>query len=133
MNSLTVRAETDEAGELYGGKKASDLQSNVVVSGNKITGTLNFIEGGLAESGPLAGDGYFLALRWNDPAENITSLKIGLVPSASNMAQVEAIDDTDRNGVFKITDTSQKILFTLSDGENTKVQTFDISGLKFKL
>lgn len=91
---------------------------------------MKYIEGGLAESGPLAGDGHFIALKWNDPEEGVTSLKVGLKPSSSGMEPVEAIDDTDRNGVFKITDkANQRLMFVQSDGTHKNIQYFDLSGL----
>lgn len=105
------------------------MQTDVAVTGNKITGSLKFIEGGLSPDGPLAGDGHFLALHWSDPDVKATSLKVGLVPSSSGMEPVECIDDTDRNGVFKITSTSQKLVFTQSDGSSINIQKFDLSDL----
>lgn len=111
------------------GTKVSDMQTGITVNDGKISGTLKFIEGGLAESGPLAGDGNFLALHWSDPDEKATSLTVGLDPSASGMEPVECIDDTDRNGVFKISSTDQVLKLTQSDGEHTNEQTFDLSGL----
>lgn len=117
---------------MYGGKVASDLQSNITIDkyGN-ISGTLNFIEGGLAP-GVLDGDGYFLALHWTDPAQTVTSLKVGLVPSSTGMEPVEAIDDTDRNGVFKITNKSQRLKFVQSDAAGHKnIQIFTLDGLIF--
>ena len=110
-------------------KKASDMQTGVTITGNKITGTLKYIENGLSPDGPLAGSGNFLALHWSDPDANATSLKVGLVPSASGMEPVECISDTDRNGVFKIANKSQKLKFIQSDGVHTNTQTFDLSGL----
>lgn len=130
MTSLTVKSETDEAVFPWTDKKASDMQSDVEVHGNKISGKLKFIEGGLSPSGPLAGDGYFLALHWSDPDETATSLKVGLVPSASGMDLVECIDDTDRNGVFKISNPkSQMFKMISSNDSHTTQQTFDLSGL----
>lgn len=131
LTRLTLKAESDEAGELYGGKVASDLQEDVVVDGNKISGTLKFIEGGLAPSGYLAGDGYFLALHWGNPDTDATSLKVGLNPSAGS-GLIECIDDTDRNGVFKIADPKkQKFIILSSNDEQKTKQTFDLSGLVF--
>lgn len=105
------------------------MQADVEVADGKITGTLNFIEGGLSPSGPLAGDGYFIALKWDDPAETVTSLKVGLQPSEGT-GLVECIDDTDRNGVFKITNNkTQELLFIQSDGTNRTVQVFDLNDL----
>ncbi len=106
------------------------MQSDIAVANGKITGTLNFIEGGLSPSGPLEGDGYFLALKWSDPDEEATSLKVGLVPSASGMELVECIDDPDRNGVFKVTDKDSQVLYIVSSNdEHTTTQKFDLSGL----
>lgn len=101
----------------------------MAVANGKVTGSLQFIEGGLAPSGPLAGDGYFLALKWSNPQETVTSLKVGIIPSQGS-GLVECIEDTDRNGVFKVTDkTSQDIVLIQRDGKNTKTQTLDLSGL----
>lgn len=130
LDSLTVKPETDEATFPWTEKKASDMQSNISVASGRITGTLKFIEGGLSPSGPLAGDGYFLALKWQDIDAHATSLKVGLVPSASGMEPQECINDSDHNGVFKITNKRTQVLkFILSDGEHTETQTFDLSGL----
>ena len=105
------------------------MQSDITVTNGKVTGTLKFIEGGLAP-GVLEGDGYFLALKWNDPAAGATSLKVGLVPSSSGMDLVECIDDPDRNGVFKITDKNNQIVkLVQSGGGRVCIQELDLSGL----
>lgn len=105
------------------------MQSDITVTNGKVTGTLKFIEGGLAP-GVLSGDGYFLALKWSDPAVGVTSLKVGLVPSSSGMDLVECIDDTDRNGVFKITDKNNQIVkLVQSGGGRVGIQELDLSGL----
>lgn len=128
--SLTVTSETDEASFPWTDKKASDLQSDVVVSGNTISGDLKFIEGGLA-SGTLDGDGWFVALKWTDPdtAHGVTSLKVGLRPSATGMDLQECIDDTDRNGVFKITPELNQVFIieqANASGKKTR-QVFDLN------
>lgn len=70
-----------------------------------------------------------MALKWSDPDENATSLKVGLVPSKGT-GLVEAIDDTDRNGVFKIDNTDQQLVLISSvNGKRTTKQVFDLSGL----
>lgn len=130
MKDLTVESETDEVSFPWTDKKASDMQSDVAVSGKKITGTLNFIEGGLSPDGPLAGDGYFLALKWKNLDTHTNSLKVGLKPSASGMEPVECFDDPDRNGVFKITDKdNQRLIFIQSDGTHKNVQSFSLKDL----
>lgn len=134
LTDLTINAETDAFGVLYDGKRASDLQSDVTVSGDKITGTLKFIEGGLDPSGtgPLAGSGNFLALKWSggDMAAKDSELWVGLEPSEGS-GLVECLSDTDHNGVFKITDkNAQKVKFIQKDNAgHQNVQYFDLSGL----
>lgn len=94
---------------------------------------MKFIEGGLSPDGPLAGDGYFLALKWSNPDETATSLKVGLVPSASGMDLVECIDDTDRNGVFKVTDPKNQVLKLISSNADHKTtQIFKLTGLELE-
>lgn len=112
------------------GTKVSAMQSNVVVADGAITGTLKFIENGIAGSGPLAGSGNFLALKFIDE-NNSDSIKVGLVPSVSNMNLVEL--DDDMNGVFKVSgevngvQQSLKVVTTLNGV--SKIQTFDLTGL----
>ena len=98
------------------------------VKGNKISGTLTFVEGGLSPAGPLSGDGYFLALKWSAPAQGVTSLKVGLQPSEGT-GLVEAIEDTDRNGVFKIASTDQKLVLWQTNATKSTKQVFDLTGL----
>lgn len=121
-------SETDEVVFPWTDKKASDMQTGVTITGNKITGTLKYIEDGLAPDGYLSGSGNFLALKWSDPDDGVTSLKVGLVPSQGAGMQ-ECIDDPDRNGIFKISSNDQVLKFVQTDGTHTNVQTFDLSGL----
>ena len=41
----------------------------------------------------------------------------------------ECVEDRDRNGVFKITNTSQKFVIKQTRGSEVKTQEFDLSGL----
>lgn len=126
---VTVESEADDTTYDFTDKTPVDFQSDVTVSGNKISGTLKFIEGGLSPAGPLAGDGYFIALKWSDPDESATSLTVQLIPSASGMEPVECIDDTDRNGVFKVSSTDQRFRMVTSNADHKTIQDFDLSGL----
>ena len=76
-------------------KKVRDIQTGIKVQGNNITGTLKYIEGGLSPAGPLAGDGYFIALAISDIDTDATSCKVGLDPSIGT-GLVEIIDDPDK-------------------------------------
>ena len=130
--NLPLTLQSDLAGATYPwtDKTPADFQSDVAVADGKITGTLTFIEGGLASSGPLAGDGYFLALKWGNPPANTTSLKVGLQPSASGMDLVECLSDTDRNGVFKISNKDEQVfVIEYTKGGQVQRRAYDLSGL----
>lgn len=95
-----------------------------------ITGTLKYVADGAADSGPLAGAGNFLAIKftaedWGD----YTSVKVGLDPSIET-GLVELINDPDKDGVFKITDKdAQNFQVVVSDGTTTSTFSYDLSGL----
>ena len=106
------------------------MQSDVVVSDTAITGTLEYIEN-FAESGPLAGDGYYLALKFSNIDDRATSVMVGLDPSqGSGMA--ELITDPDKNGVWKITDKDTQVFVVESKNTSlglTTRQVFSLAGL----
>ncbi len=122
---MTVTAES--ASTLIYETPVSDIQSDVVVSGNKITGTLKYLE-----DGPIAGywgAGNFLALKFADLDPNATSIKVGLNPSQGS-GLVEIIGDPDLNGVFKITDKDvQTFRVVITDGHMIKTTDYDLSDL----
>ena len=131
LADLTVAADAADKTYPWTDKTPGDFQDDVAVVGGKITGTLAFMEGGLSPSGPLAGDGYFLALKFDNFAEGLTyaNVKVGLVPSASGMDLVTL--DSDKDAVFKITDKNNQVLKVVqSDSAGHKnVQIFDLKGL----
>lgn len=112
----------------------ADFQSDIAVNDGEVTGELKFIEGGLSPSGPLAGDGYFLALKFSNFASGLTyaNVKVGLVPSSTSMAPVTL--DSDCDVVFKITDKdSQKVRVVQSDSAGHKnVQLIGLSRLELE-
>lgn len=106
----------------------STLQEGVAVNGNAISGKLKFIEGGLASSGPLAGDGYFLALKFTEDA-SAAHTYCGLEPSYGT-GLVDIHGDPDHNGVWKVTDPmAQNFIVKTTDATRTKTQAFDLSGV----
>lgn len=112
-------------------KTPSDFQSDIAVNDGEVTGELKFIEGGLSPSGPLSGDGYFIALKFDNYSSGLTynDVKVGLVPSSSGMA-LQTLD-SDKDAVFKITDKdTQKVKVVQSDSAGHKnIQYFGLSGL----
>lgn len=104
------------------------MQSNVSVSGKRITGTLNKLT-----SGQLVtdwGEGYFLALKFDDFSTGLTysDVKVGLLPSVSSGLVTL---DSDKNGVFKITDKDvQKFVVRQEkEGVGRRTDYYDLSGL----
>lgn len=130
LTPLTVSAKAGSATMF--GHKVNTFQKNVAVNGNKITGEFTYIEGGLAETGPLAGSGWFLALQWSDPDASASSLKVGLIPSQGT-GLVECLSDTDRDGVFKITSDTQSVVIQQTDSAGNVIsQVFNLSDATFK-
>lgn len=101
-----------------------------MVSDGAITGTLKYVEN-YVESGPLAGSGNYLALKFTSTDwDAYTSVKVGLDPSASGMELVEILTDPDKDGVFKISDKdAQNFVVEVSDGSTTSRFEYDLSGL----
>ena len=113
----------DEGATVFG-YTVSDIQSDVTVSGNRILGTLKFID-----SGSLAdvwGEGYFLALNFDDIPVGAT-VKVGLDPSqGSGLVEL----DEDHAGVFKITNKSaQKFVMETTVAGKTQRLTYNLSDL----
>lgn len=105
----------------------SDIQTDVVVSGKKIVGTLKYLE-----DGPIAGywgAGNFLALKFANVDPKATSIKVGLNPSEGS-GLVELLGDPDMNGVFKITDKDTQVFrVVITDGHTTSTTDYDLSDL----
>ena len=131
LTDLTVAPDDADMTYPWTSKTPSDFQDNISVSGGEITGELIFQEGGLSQSGPLAGDGYFIALKFSNFSSGLTyeNVKVGLVASASGM-DLQTLD-SDKDAVFKITDKDhQKVKVMQTDTAGHKnIQLFGLSGL----
>lgn len=119
-----------------GASTVAEIQSNVVVSNGQskaVTGSLAFIEGGLSPAGYLAGDGHFMMLGFN--VENgdfdaYSAITVELDPSQGAGPQ-DILSDPDKNCIFKITSTSQKIkiVATLADTNEVQTTEYSLTGL----
>ena len=122
-------APLDDTLDLWG-HRASDLQEDIVITGNKITGNLKQItEGGLpAKWGP----GYFLALGFSEFPSGTSSCLAGLKPSLES-GYGDVYEDTDHAGVFQINDRKGQKLKVITNTSSGKAltQTFDLSELEF--
>lgn len=124
---MTVKAES-QSSLIYGTAVSAIQDADVTVSGNKITGTLKYLDDGGQISG-WWGAGNFLALKFSDVDPKATSIKVGLNPSEGS-GLVELLGDPDMNGVFKITDKdTQKFRVVITDGHVSKTTDYDLSDL----
>lgn len=107
----------------------SAMQTGVSISAdNKITGTIKYLSGSNAIT-DVWGEGNFLVLKFSDPDERATSVKVGLDPSMGT-GLVELLGDPDMNGIFKIENKNlQKFKIVCTNGADSTVQIFDLSGL----
>ena len=113
------------------GTKVSDMQEDVEVTDDAITGTLRYLD-----SGDLVttwGAGNFMALNFvNNDFSKYSSVRVGMDPSQGS-GLVEIINDPDKNGVFKVTNKDTQVFKIVStDAETGEIntQTFDLSGLE---
>lgn len=121
---MILEADADIADEVdVFGKSASDLQTNIVVGTDKITGTLKYVDDftGFSDN-PEEQEGNFLVIHCATdlPGDTITAQLEGEEP-------IELEDDG--LAVFRITDTSKKIIVTAERGDETVTKTYSISDL----
>lgn len=126
MTSATV-APVDSSTDFWG-TTASEMQSGITVTGKSITGTLTKLT-----SGQLVtdwGEGYFIGLGFDNFTSGLTyaDVKVGLSPTeGSGLVTL----DSDKMGVFKITDknTQQLAVLQEKDGVGRLIEFYDLSGL----
>lgn len=109
------------------GTKVSDMQTNVKVTDSAITGTLKYLsEGALVTRW---GAGNFMGLKFDSDWEDYSSVMVGMDPSYGD-GLVELIDDPDKNGAFKVTETTQKfVVQTTTKSGTVATKQYDLSGI----
>ena len=115
------------------GYNTSDLQEDLEVSSDKITGKLNFLDSG--ELVDAHGEGYFFAVEFDEKDADATSIKMGMYPTFKNGEFVyddsglsDAINDPDKGGAWKVTNkNTQYFKVITSDGTKIHSQLFDLS------
>lgn len=107
----------------------SDIQSNVSVDGNEVHGTLKYLDGDNAITN-VWGDGNFFAFDLSgNNFTGLTSVKVGLVPSAGT-GLVEIINDPDKDGICKVENKNvQKFRIVQTSNAGTKTQDFNLNEL----
>ena len=126
---MSAPIEAESGSTVVLGKTVSDLQDGVNIGAGTVYGKLKYNEGW--ESGPLAGPGYFLAIKVDNTEVEASSIKLGLVPSASGMEPVEIVGDPDMNAVFKVSDKDNQVLTVITTkGGNTNTVNYSLNGLQ---
>ena len=122
--SLSVKPEDGEA--VLFGKAVNELQSDVVVSGNEVTGTLKYVDGYVDFSSNVSEQsGNYLALKIEtEPNEAKTVVEL----VGGTKGPVTLDDDMNIVLLIKNKDT-QSIKVTTTYNEESIVKTYGLSGL----
>lgn len=109
------------------GVSDTDLQSDIVVGKNAITGVLKNVTGYTGfSSKPDEQSGHYLALYCHVPADETATVKVLVVGGSGN----EVTLDSDRVIILRIKDTTQKVRVTAKKaGYDDVVKTFSLTGL----
>ena len=121
MISLTVKP-VDGGTNKYG-KDIKDLQDNIVIEDDEITGTLKYVSDFGEAFGEGEKSGNFLAL--DISSENGDTITTEVINGTN-----EPITVTDGFCIYHITDKeTQEIKITVSKGDQSKVVQYGLSGL----
>lgn len=123
---LSVTPSTATGTDLYG-KAAADLQENVKIEADVISGTLKWVTGYTGYSGdPDLQEGNYLALKCD--RESGVTVTVELIGGDSEGHPVTLPDDDDIM-VGRITSNTQKIRVIATDGTETETRIFWLTGL----
>lgn len=125
MISLSVKPEDGEANLL--GKTVNELQSDISISDNVISGTLHYVTGYTGFNGSVVDEqsGNYLALKIDTDAENAETT-VELVGGTKGPVTL----DEDMNIVLLIKDKdTQSVKVTVSKDEDVVSETYTLTGL----
>ena len=123
--SEAVTASPESADATLFGKKASDLQTNVAVGADSITGTLKNVTGYTEfSSKPAEQSGHYLALKFDvTPADAVTTVE--LVGGTKGPVTLDA----DKNIVLPIKNNTQSVKVTSTKGGSSVTKTYALTNL----
>lgn len=123
---MTVKADVQSSVDLFG-KTVTDLQENVVVGRNDITGTLKYVTGYTGFSNkPEEQSGNYLVIRSEVPDAEDATITVEVVGGTKGPVTL----DSDGIMVARIANKQQKIRVVASlDGYEPYTRTFVLSGL----
>lgn len=121
---MSLDANIETSTDLLG-KSVSDLQENVAVTGNALTGTLKYVSDYTGFSGdPDLQKGNYLAIHvGNVPAD--AKVKVELIGGESGEVELDA----DRICIIRITDVTQTIKVEAIKGNNSITKVYSIADM----
>lgn len=124
---FTIEPEDGEA--VLFGKTVNDLQSDIVIGDDQITGTLHYVEDYLDfSSEPNQQSGNYLALKFSAPEGAKTTVEV----LGGTKGPVTL--DEDMNIVLLIADEeSQSVEVTVTKGEDSVTKTYGLTGLTLEI
>lgn len=125
QDTVSVTTSAENAGTTLLGKKVSDLQSNIVVKENGITGNLKKVTGYTGfSSNPAEQEGHYLALKFDvTPADAVTTVE--LVGSTKGPVTLDA----NKNIVLLIKNNTQSVKVTSTKDGSSVTKTYALTNL----
>ena len=121
--SLSVEPVTDDSVDLFG-KVASDLQEDITISGNAVSGTLKYVDDYSSAYGPGEDSGNYLVLKFTSDEDAVITAEI------INGEHGPVTLDEDGILIARITDKStQTIKVVATKGGASKTKTYTLTGL----
>lgn len=123
--AVTIATSAESADKTLFGKKVSDLQSNVVIGENAITGSLKHVTGYTGFSSKTSEqEGHYLALKFDvTPADAITTVE--LVGGTGGPKTLDA----DMNIVLLIKNNTQSVKVTSTKDGSSLTKVYGLTGL----
>lgn len=101
------------------------MQTGITIDGNKIKGTLKYLDSGSLVT--TYGAGYFMAIKFSNVSADATSVKAGMHPS---MGTGLVTLDEDLEGIWKVTNKDTQTFDVVQiSGSTEKLQRFILSDL----
>ena len=126
--SVYLDVEADDPSETRYGKSVSDLQSDIVINDDSISGTLNYVTGYTGYSGDTdLQSGYYIALKLDVPNGATTT-----IAALNNGGSGTPVDlGSDDYAVGRITTKNAKIVISTTLAGVTVSKTYSLRLLKF--
>ena len=124
---FTIEPEDGEA--VLFGKTVNELQSDIVIDDDQITGTLHYVEDYLDfSSEPSQQSGNYLALKFTAPEDATTTVEV--VGGTKGPVTL----DEDMNIVLLIADEeTQSVKVTVTKGDDVSIKTYGLTGLTLEI